>query len=297
MVPRPMMSALLSFCVLTVMPTSPPLAACLEDPRVRCMVASCVDKDQTPCLKDAQERCSEDSQKRYKDAKKLYTVGNFREAANMGEAINTSESLTLAAEALAIYGQYQAQDDKETQFQRGKDLAERAIALNPCNSEAHVQYAHTIGRIVENKSLLGKIWDGVRAKFEAGDLHRLNDAFLRAKNLDPKNARACTGLATFHAAIVSHDSTLFNANRDDVLANYKCALENGADSNIVHLAYAKGLWLLDKDKNVDLVREHFELTVALDPKDAYGEIALKDARMCLDELTNQGTLEQCMKRT
>ncbi len=176
-------------------------------------------------------------------------------------------------------------------------MAERAITLNPCNSEAHLQYAHTLGRIVENKNLFGQFWDGVRAKFEAGDLHRMNDAFHTAKKLDPKNARACVGLATFHAAIVAQKSTLFDANRDDVLANYKCALENAPDSNVVHLAYAKALWLLDQDKNVWLVREHFDQAIDLDPKDAYGKIVLQDARMCLHELSNQGTLEQCMKRT
>ena len=101
------------------------------------MVAACEDENQARCLADAQERCSEESQKRYKGAKELFTDGKFPEAANMGEAINTSESLALAAEALALDGQYHERDDKQTQFQRGKDLAARAIALNPCNSEAH----------------------------------------------------------------------------------------------------------------------------------------------------------------
>ena len=297
LIPRPIIGALLAFSVLTLIATFPGLAACLEDARARCMVAACVDEGQVPCLADAQERCSEGSQKRYNDAQKRFTDGKFREAANMGEATKTSESLALAAEALALYGHYHERDDKQTQFQRGKDLAERAITLNPCNSEAHLQYAHTLGRIVENKNLFGQFWDGVRAKFEAGDLHRMNDAFHTAKRLDPKNARACVGLATFHAAIVAHKSTLFDANRDDVLANYECALENAPDSNVVHLAYAKALWLLDQDKNVWLVRQHLDQAIALDPKDTYGKIVLQDARMCLNELNNQGTLEQCMKRT
>ena len=292
-----MARALFAMCVLSIIPTIAPLASCLEEAKEGCKVAQCGETDQVLCLKNAQHRCSEDSQTRYTDASELFKVGQFREAANLGETINTSESLTLAAEALAIDGQYYPRDDKEAQFQRGRDLANRAIARNPCNSEAHVQYAHTIGRIVENKSLFGKLWEGVKAKFEAGELNRMNEALLKAKNLDPKNARACTGLATFHAAIVSQNVTLFDATKEEVLANYQCALDNEPDSNIVHLAYAKGLWLLNKDKNVSLVRQHFEKAVALDPKDAYEQIAHKDARMCLDELNSQGTLEQCMKRT
>ena len=199
--------------------------------------------------------------------------------------MNTSVSLALANETLAFDGPYVDQDEKGVLFQRGKELAERA----------HPQFPYILGRLVDHFHLFGKPCEVVKANFEAGDLYRINEAWLRAQNLDPKNGRACTGLATFHAPIVSQNWTFFNAHKQEILANYQCDLENDSENNMAHLAYAKGLWLLDANQNTLHVRKYFQHAVALSHKDAFGEIADEDAKKCLDELNSKDTLDQCRK--
>ena len=58
-------------------------------------------------------------------ARAAHAEGRFLEAAELGEALKSSEGYALAAEALAIHGYYIAgSDEKEALFQRAMQLAQ-----------------------------------------------------------------------------------------------------------------------------------------------------------------------------
>ncbi len=71
------------------------------------------------------------------EAEAAFHDGRFLEAADLGEAIGTSDALAMATAALAIHGYYLADDgDKQPLFKRGMALAEKAVALDGGNAWA-----------------------------------------------------------------------------------------------------------------------------------------------------------------
>ena len=75
-------------------------------------------------------------------ARAAFSEGEYVKAAELGEALGTASGHALAAEALAIYAHYLAeQEDKAPLLQRAMRLAETAIELDPGSAEAHLQSA------------------------------------------------------------------------------------------------------------------------------------------------------------
>ena len=184
--------------------------------------------------------------------------GRFLEAARLGEALGTSDGYALAAESLAIHGYYIAgEPEKEVLFERAMGLAEEAIRLDPANSEAHLQSAHSMGRYAQTI--------GAVKALARGYAEKVRKAIENALARDPEMAGAHLSLATWHAEIINGAGlaarVVFGASRKRALSHYERALELAPDEKLAYLEYALGLLLLkkkDRRKAKDLLARAVE---------------------------------------
>ena len=192
------------------------------------------------------------------------------EAAEIGEALGTSEGYALAAESLAIHGYYLAAGDEQPElFARAISAADEAIRLDPGNSEAHFQSAHAIGREAQTV--------GVMEALNRGYARRTREAAEAALRLDPDMAEAHLTLASWHAEIVNKMGGLvarvtYRATRRNALDYYEKALELAPDEIGVYLEYANGLLLLNRNRNREQARELLARGIGITPGDAYDRI-------------------------
>ena len=195
--------------------------------------------------------------------------GRFVEAADLGEAVGTSESCALAAEALAVYGHYVAEEDQRpAAFQRGMELGERAIALDASNPQAHLQWAHALGRYSETLEPM--------EAYRQGLAKQMREGVEEALALDPKLADAHLMLAGWHAGAVKNGGVMarimFGASNDRAKAHYDQALRLAPDSKNVLFHYARGLLLMDADRNRSEARTLFARAAETPSTTAYERI-------------------------
>ena len=202
-------------------------------------------------------------------AKEAYAEGRFVEAAELAEALLTTDGFAFAAQSLAIYGYFLEQDDKKRSlFNRAAQLAEEAIRLDPQNPEAHLQHAHAMGRFSQTIGVLEALGEGyaitVRKSIE------------KALELDPLKAAAHLSLGTWHAEVIGNagfmGSLLYGASGKKGLVHYEMALELEPGEKLVHYEYALGLLLLNKNKNLEKAKKALVRATELQSKDAFDEI-------------------------
>lgn len=204
------------------------------------------------------------------EARAAYAEGRFAEAAELGEALQTSEGYALAAKSLAIHGYYNVAEDEQPEiFARAVRAAEEAIRLDPGNPVAHFESAHAIGREAQTV--------GVMEALNRGYARRTREAAQEALRLDPEMAEAYLTLASWHAEIVNKLGRLvagmtYRASRRDALEYYEKALELAPDEKAVCLEYAKGLLLLGRNRNREQARELLSRGLEIAPTDAYERI-------------------------
>ncbi|SVD86355.1 uncharacterized protein METZ01_LOCUS439209, partial [marine metagenome] len=122
--------------------------------------------------------------------------GDFYEAAEIAARLGGLEGFTLAAAALAIHGyEIAPESEKQEHFLRAIDYAEKAIEIDPNNSEANLQISHTLGRYAQTV--------GVAEALSGGFAERTKAAMDRAVELDPENVRAHLSIGSWHAEIVA----------------------------------------------------------------------------------------------
>lgn len=99
------------------------------------------------------------------DARSAFGDGRFLEAADLGEALGTSDGYTLAAQSLAVYAHYEAADDEwDEVIERAMRMGEEAVRADPANPEAHCQYAHAVGRYAQRVGTITAIRKGLAGK-------------------------------------------------------------------------------------------------------------------------------------
>ena len=204
------------------------------------------------------------------EARAAYAEGRFAEAAELGEALGTSEGYALAAKSLAIHGYYNTANDEQPEiFARAVRAAEEAIRLDPGNPAAHFESSHAIGREAQTV--------GVMEALNRGYARRTREAAQEALRLDPEMAEAHLTLASWHAEIVNKMGRLvagmtYRASRRDALEHYEKALELAPDEKTVYLEYAKGLLLLNRNRNREQARKLLVRAVEVPSRDAYDRI-------------------------
>ena len=207
-------------------------------------------------------------------ARAAFSEGEYVKAAELGEALGTASGHALAAEALAIYAHYLAeQEDKAPLLQRAMRSAETATELDPASAEAHLQSAHATGRYSQLFAPMKAMQEGypkqVRASIE------------RAVELDPNHFGAHLSLASWHAEAIGKGGmmarALLGANRKTALAHFEQAMALAPDRNVVLIEYASGLLMLERRKGRSDARDLLMRAIALPPQDAFERILHQQA--------------------
>ena len=198
-----------------------------------------------------------------------FAEGRFLEAADLGEAAATPDSLALAARALVVHGYYLAEAGaKQALFTRAVGLAEAAVAGDAGNAQAHLRHAHAMGRYAQTVSVLEALGDGYAERIRA--------ALDNALAIEPDLVPALLSLAAWHAEIVASAgflaNLLYGATEDDALALYGRAHALAPDSHGANLEYAIGLLTLDDDDNCGQARDLLTHAATLPTANAYEKI-------------------------
>lgn len=201
-------------------------------------------------------------------ARTALSEGRFVEAAEVGEALNTSEGYALAAEALAIHGHYLAAEETKAELLgRAMKFGQEAIRRDSENPAAHLQLAHAMGRYTQAVGTLN-----VKREYA----RQVRAALERALFLEPGLAEAHLSLGAWHAEAIRGGGfmarVLFGASGNDALAHYGAALELAPDAKIVHAEYALGLLLLDRRRHLEEARSLLERARDLPARDAHDRI-------------------------
>ncbi len=207
-------------------------------------------------------------------ARAAFSEGEYIEAADLGEALGTAAGHALAAEALAIYAHYLAeQEEKAPLLQRAMRSAETAIELDPGSAEAHLQSAHATGRY-------SQLFAPMKAMRE-GYPKRVRESIERAVELDPGHFGAHLSLGAWHAEAIGKGGmmarALLGANRKAASAHFERAMALAPDSNVVLIEYASGVLMLERRKGRSEARDLLARAIELPPRDAFERILHEQA--------------------
>ena len=212
-----------------------------------------------------------------------YEEGRFVEAADLAEAIGTSEAYALAAQSLAVYAHYEANEEEwEEVVQRAIRMGEAAVEADSTNPDAHYQSAHAVGRYAQRVGA----WTALRQGL-AGKIRDLLEATLA---LDPDYVNATLALGGWHADIDAEGFVarrMYGGRKEEAIVLFDRALELAPESKVVLHAYAIRLPYLDKDNGEERARAMLEKALGVLPKDAYEDYVHLDILDALDEL-NEG---------
>ncbi len=214
------------------------------------------------------------------EARAAFADGRFLEAAELGEALGTSDGYALAAKSLAVHAHYRAfEDEWEGMMQRAIEMGEEAVRADSANAEAYFQSAHAVGRYAESAGVITALRQGF-----AGRVRDLLEATLA---LEPDHAGAHLSLAAWHADI---DAAGFLARRiypgrkENAIEHFRRSLELEPDSKAALFEYAVRLPELDKERGLERAREMLERALAIPARSAHEELIHLDIQLALRAL-------------
>ena len=219
-------------------------------------------------------------------ARAAYIEGRFMEAAEVAEALGTSEGFALASKSVAIQAYYISPDDeKDALFERALALAQEAIRSDPDDPQAHIQLSHVMGR--HGQTI------GVLESASKGYADRIRDSVENALRLSPEMPEAHLSMGMWHSEVVSSLGSfmadmMFGADEDDAIEFYERALEGAPEEKIVPLEYAIGLLDLDDDEYREQARRLLQRAIELPVKDAYDDLIHQKAVETLAALDSLG---------
>ncbi|MDE0474815.1 MAG: hypothetical protein OXI50_09665 [Gammaproteobacteria bacterium] len=202
------------------------------------------------------------------DARSAYAEGRFLEAAELAEALGTSDGYALAAQSLAIHAHYFATDDEwEELVDRAIEMSDEAIRADSTNAEAHYQAAHAVGRYAQGIGAFTALRQGL-----AGRIRERLDAAIR---LDPYLWEARLALGGWHADIAAEGfiaRRMYGGNRPAAVVLFEQALQLAPESRVVLYEYAIRLPDLDEENGEERAREMLDAAARLPVVDAYDGI-------------------------
>ena len=220
------------------------------------------------------------------EARAAHAEGRFAEAARIGASVGTSGGYAMAARALAYHAHFLAPHDrKEGLLDEAVALAEKAVRADPGNPEAHLQLAHTVGRLSQ-----------AVGSFEAanrGYAEKIREAAENALKLDPGMAAAHLAMGAWHAEVVAAVGSFlaritYGARERDAIAHFDKAVAGAPQVKAVYLEYALGLLALDEDEYRDRARGLLARAIEIPAKDAYDRILHRRAAERLKALDVSG---------
>ena len=214
------------------------------------------------------------------DANAAYADGRFVEAADIGEALGTSEGYALAAKSLAIYAHYEASEEEFREVvDRAIRMGEEAIGADPNNAEAHYQSAHAVGRYAQRVGAFTALREGLAGK--------IRDLLEAALAIEPEFVDAMLALGGWHADLDAEGfiaRRMYGGSKEEAVILFERALELAPESKVVLHAYAIRLPRLDEDNGMERAREMLERALELPVRDAFEEYVHLDVLDALDDL-------------
>lgn len=199
------------------------------------------------------------------DARSAYAEGRFLEAAELAEALGTSDGYALAAESLAIHAHYLAPEAEWDELvERAIGMGDEAVGADSANAEAHYQAAHALGRYAQGIGAFTALRQGL-----AGRIRERLDAAIR---LDPHLWNARLALGGWHADIAAEGfiaRRMYGGNRPAAVVLFEQALQMAPESRVVLYEYAIRLPDLDEENGEARAREMLETAAQLPIVDAY----------------------------
>ena len=217
------------------------------------------------------------------DANAAYADGRFVEAADIGEALGTSDGYVVATKSLAVYAHYEASEEEfSAVVERAMRMGEMAVAADPANADAHYESAHAVGRYAQRVGAFTALRQGL-----AGRIRDLLDAAIA---IEPDHVHAILALAGWHADIHAEGRIarmMYGGNQDEAVMLFERALELDPESKVVLHAYGIRLPRLDEENGLERARAMLEKALALPVLDALGEYVHLDVLDGLDALPDQ----------
>ncbi|MDE2980765.1 MAG: hypothetical protein OXU74_06160 [Gemmatimonadota bacterium] len=214
------------------------------------------------------------------DANAAYADGRFVEAADIGEALGTSDGYVVATKSLAIYAHYEASEEEfSAVVERAMRMGEMAVAADPENADAHYQSAHAVGRYAQRVGAFTALRQGL-----AGKIRDLLEATLA---IEPDYTDAILALGGWHADIHAEGRIarmMYGGNKDEAVMLFERALELEPESKVVLHAYGIRLPRLDEENGLERAREMLEKALTLPVLDATDEYVHLDVLDGLDAL-------------
>lgn len=213
------------------------------------------------------------------EAQTLLDQGKFREAAEMAEDLGTSDGLALAAQAVTLGAAISAESSRQGMFDRAVNLANKAIAADKNNANAHFELARAQGRLAQYKGIIESLGLAGSVKNELETAIRLD------KNL----AGAYVALGLWNAELASKGliATLpTGANANNVAPNFEKAIALEPQNPTHRLEYANALMKLANARNKNKAKAItiLEAAVKLDAKTFWQQRDLDAAKRLLSSL-------------
>ena len=204
------------------------------------------------------------------EAKTAYAEGRFLEAADIAEALATSDGYALAAKSLAIHGHYLAtEEERQGFFERAMRLGEKAVQADSSNAEAYYQSAHALGRYSQTIGAITALRKGY-----GGKIRDLLEATLARDSL---YAEAHLALGGWHADIVDRAGRLvaritYGAKRGDATTHFERAMELLPGSRLAMFEYALRLPALKGEEGEKRAMEMMLKAARIPLGDAYDKL-------------------------
>lgn len=175
------------------------------------------------------------------EARMLFNKGEYDQAQMAAKLIGSSEGYVLASEALAAKIILAHYDKPNKPSKQAREFAEKALALNPDNVEAHIQYAVSFGLETQSTGVL-KAW---RKRMPS----RMLKIIETLQDIAPNNPRSHALMGAWHLGIVNrvgkrNAKAWYNANAEDGMAHYHKALALSENDIIIISNYATSIIVL-----------------------------------------------------
>ena len=202
--------------------------------------------------------------------------GEFKRATEMGLKAG-GDGITVANKATCIHANHLQHlgHARPELFLQAAERAEAQQAREPENANAWYWQGYALGRYSQSISVTKALAQGLGSKVKAALEHTIT--------LAPRHAAAHLALAAFHAEVIDKVGTLvgclaYGAKKDTALMLFRQALQLNPSSAIVKTEYARGLLMLEGDKQLKEAMRLCEQAAACEPWDAMEQLDVQRAK-------------------
>ncbi|MYA63891.1 MAG: hypothetical protein F4139_00040 [Gemmatimonadetes bacterium] len=217
------------------------------------------------------------------EARAAFADGRFLEAANLGEALGTSDGYALAAQSLAVYAHYEASEEEwDEVIERAMQMGDEAVRADSTNAEAYYQSVHAVGRFAKRAGTITALRKGLGG--------RTRDLLEATLAIDPDHVGANMALGAWHADIDASGfiaRKMYGGKKEEAVVHFERALELAPESKVVLYEYAIRLPDLDEENGTQRAREMLEKALAVPVLDAYEDYLHLDVLDAMDDLKNR----------